>query len=147
MIVRIAGIVFFALILGGDLLLAPNLLLPFQPLGERIRLLAYTNFAAIAAVIPLLGGGILVGIHQIFHPRKNAGEYAKAYHSVGMKIFWITLAVVILAIFSRFYLGYKVDQAGYVKCVNESRTSAKSSWRVYAKSESLCKDSSGIYGG
>lgn len=147
MIVRIAGLVFFVLILGGDLLLAPNLLIPFQPLEARTRLLAYTNFVAIAAVIPLVGGGILVGIHQLFHPRKDKGEYATAYRGAWMKIMWITLAVAIAAISARFYLGYKVDQAGYVKCVKESRTSAKSSWRVYAKSESLCKDSSGIYGG
>ncbi|KUI99152.1 hypothetical protein VRK_19260 [Vibrio sp. MEBiC08052] len=86
-------------------------------------------------------------IHQLISPQKGIDEYAKAYRSIGIKLAWFTIVVAILSILARFYLGYKVDQAGYVKCVNESRTSAKSSWRVYAKSDSLCKGSSGIYGG
>jgi hypothetical protein len=145
--VRIMGGLLFAVLLGGDLLLSPELLLPFHPLGDRIRLIAYTNYAAIAALIPFLGGSLFVVVHQLFHPRKDIREYAVAYHSMWMKIIWVTLAVVLIAISARFYLGYKVDQAGYVKCIHESRTSTKSSWRVYAKSLSLCKSSSGIAGG
>ncbi|SIO94537.1 DUF1240 domain-containing protein [Vibrio spartinae] len=149
MILRISFVLFMVLFLGGIAALGifSSLLLPFQPLDDRVRLISYINYIAVAAAIPLLGGLTLVVIHQLFHPKKDISEYAEAYHSVGMKIMWVTLAVVIVAIPARFYLGYKVDQAGYVKCVKESRTSAKSSWRVYAKSESLCKDSSGIYGG
>ncbi|ASA57636.1 DUF1240 domain-containing protein [Vibrio gazogenes] len=149
MTIRIFGLLFCLLILGGGIALGflSELYLPFQPLENRVRLIAYTNYVAVASVFPMSIGILFVIVHQLFHPKKDAGEYAKAYHSVGMKIMWITLAVAIAAIPARFYLGYKVDQAGYVKCVKESRTSAKSSWRVYAKSKSLCKDSSGIYGG
>ncbi|WP_443216492.1 hypothetical protein [Salinivibrio sp. IB872] len=56
-------------------------------------------------------------------------------------------SIAVLSLTNRIYLGYRVDQAGYVKCVEESRTSAKSSWRVYSKDLRLCKSSSGIAGG
>ncbi len=149
MILRISFVLFMVLFLGGIAALGifSSLLLPFQPLNDRVRLISYINYIAVVAAIPLLGGFTLVAIHQLFNPKKDISEYATAYRGAWMKIMWITLAAVIVAIPSRFYLGYKVDQAGYVKCVNESRTSAKSSWRVYAKSDSLCKGSSGIYGG
>ncbi|WP_082671351.1 DUF1240 domain-containing protein [Vibrio sp. MEBiC08052] len=149
MMIRVFGILLSVLLLSitAFMGLFSNLILPFQPLGERIQLLAYTNYAAIAVAIPLLGGFTLILIHQLISPQKGIDEYAKAYRSIGIKLAWFTIVVAILSILARFYLGYKVDQAGYVKCVNESRTSAKSSWRVYAKSDSLCKGSSGIYGG
>ncbi len=147
--IQIAGIILFALALFVHLVFGgpAEVALPFKPLESRVRLLGYPNYIALAALPPLLLGVIGVGIHQLLYPLKSPGEYADIYKGFYMKFTWFIIVVVILAIGPRYYLGYKVTKAGYVKCIKESRTSSKSSWRIYAKHEALCKSSSGIAGG
>lgn len=94
--------------------------------------------------MPFLSVGIIaLGVYQLFHPKRDVHSYG----TYGKYFTIVLFSVLAVALVSRIYLGYRVDQAGYVKCVNESRTSAKSSWRVYAKDISLCKPTSGIAGG
>ncbi len=147
--IQITGIIFFALVLAVHVAFggSAELALPFKPLELRVRLLGYQNYIAFAIVPPLMLGAIGVLIHQLLHPVKSTSEYADIYKEFYMKLTWFTIVVAVLAIGPRYYLGYKVTKAGYVKCIKESRTSSKSSWRIYAKHEALCKSSSGIAGG
>jgi len=113
--------------------------IPFMPLEDRVRLLAYPNYIAITAcsiVFPLF---LLCCIYSIFTAKKPSPKV--------WKYFYIAFIVGFLGIIPRYQLGTRVDDAGYVKCVKESRTSTTNSWRVYAKSLDLCKESSGIAGG
>ncbi len=121
--------------------------LPFKPLESRVRLIGYPNYMALAMLPPSLLGVIGILIHQLLHPLKSIDKYAEKYKGAYIKLTWLMIVLPILAIGPRYYLGYKVTKAGYVKCVKESRTSSKSSWRIYAKHEALCKSSSGIAGG
>lgn len=143
--IQISGIIFFALFLAGYLAIgAPaELALPFLPLELKVRLLGYQSYIALAILPPLLLGGIGIMIHQLCNPQREVTSYSKVW----LKVAYISLAIGLLALFSRGYLGYQVTKSGYVKCIHESRTSSKNSWRVYAKDLSLCKSSSGIAGG
>ncbi len=143
--IKISGIVFFASFLVGYLAIgAPaELVLPFQSLELRVRLLGYQSYIALAILPPLLLGSIGIMTYQLCHPQREVTSYSKIW----LKVAYISLAIGLLALVSRGYLGYQVTKAGYVKCINESRTSSKNSWRVYAKDLSLCKSSSGIAGG
>lgn len=116
---------------------------PFVSLPVRIKLLSYPNYIALLSGPVLFLGVIVVCIHQLFHPIRDRFSYSSWGYSVAV----LTLIIAVVAFGNRVYLGIRVDQAGYVKCVKESRTSSKSSWRVYAKDISLCKSSSGIAGG
>lgn len=143
--IQISGIVFFALFLVGYLVIGTpeELALPFLPLNLRVRLLGYPSYIALAILPPLLLGGIGIMTHQLCHPQREVSSYSKVW----LKVAYISLAIGLLALVSRGYLGYQVTKSGYVKCINESRTSSKNSWRVYAKDLTLCKSSSGIAGG
>ncbi|EKF9771395.1 DUF1240 domain-containing protein [Vibrio cholerae] len=123
-----------------------ELLVPFYVLDERVRLWSYLTYSILMSSIPLCLGVIGIACHQLLYPQKSIEKYAEKYKGVSLKLVWLTIILSVLAIGPRYYLGYKVDNAGYVKCVNESRTSPKSSWRIYAKNEELCKSSSGIAG-
>jgi len=143
--IQTSGIVFFALFFVGYLAIgAPaELALPFQPLELRVRLLGYPSYIALAILPPLLLGSIGIMTHQLCNPKREVTSYSKVW----LKVAYISLAIGLLAFVSRGYLGYQVTKSGYVKCINESRTSSKNSWRVYAEDLSLCKASSGIAGG
>ncbi len=147
--IQIAGVIVSVLLLVGHLAFGglAEVALPFKPLELRVRLLGYQNYIALATLPPLLLGAIGVLIHQLLHPVKSTSEYADIYKGFYIKFTWLIIVLPILAIGPRYYLGYQVTKAGYVKCVKESRTSSKSSWRIYAKHEALCKSSSGIAGG
>jgi hypothetical protein len=71
----------------------------------------------------------VVCCHQLFYPTRDRFSYGGWWKII---IAFIVI-VATLAFFNRLYLGYKIDQASYIQCTNESRTSAKSSWRIYAK--------------
>ncbi|RBM66038.1 hypothetical protein DLR60_18495 [Vibrio tarriae] len=143
--VQIMGIIFSALLLVGYLAIgAPaELVLPFQSLELRVRLLGYPSYIALAILPPLLLGGIGIMTYQLCHPQREVTSYSKVW----LKVAYISLAIGLVALISRVYLGHQVTKSGYVNCINESRTSSKNSWRVYAKDLSLCKSSSGIAGG
>jgi len=143
--VQMMGIVFSALLLVGYLAIgAPaELALPFQSLELRVRLLGYPSYIALAIIPPLLLGGIGIMTHQLCNPQREVTSYSKVW----LKVAYVSLAIGLLGLVSRGYLGYQATKSGYVKCINESRTSSKNSWRVYAKDLSLCKSSSGIAGG
>ncbi|OOE43448.1 DUF1240 domain-containing protein [Salinivibrio kushneri] len=140
--IQISGIVFFALFLVGYLAMgAPaELALPFQSLDPRVRLLGYQSYIALAILPPLLLGGIGIMTHQLCNPQRDVTSYRKAW----LKVAYVSLSLVFFALLSRGYLGYQVSKSGYVKCTNESQTSSKNSWRVYAKDLSLCKSASGL---
>ncbi len=89
----------------------------------------------------MLGLTIICG-YQLLHPSRDRFSYGKWWRF----IIFITIVVAVIALFNRTYLGYRVEQSSYIKCVKESRTSSKSSWRVYAKHEKLCSSSSYIVG-
>ena len=113
--------------------------IPFMPLEDRVRLLGYPSYIAIVAcsfVFPLF---LFCCIYSICTAKKPSPKV--------WKYFYIAFFVGFLGIIPRYHLGTRIDNADYVKCIKESRTSATSSWRVYAKSIELCKESSGIAGG
>ena len=116
-----------------------QLKLPFSELSDRVRLVSYLNFAGIVFFIPLIIGFFPLSILRL----KNK----ERYKSTELKICMVSLLIAVLSLMPRYHLGTRIDDAGYVKCTKESRTSATSSWRVYAKSIELCKESSGIAGG
>ncbi|EAQ67736.1 hypothetical protein MED121_17454 [Marinomonas sp. MED121] len=116
-----------------------ELKLPFIALSDRTRLISYMNFAGIVFFIPLVIGFFPLFIFRL----KNK----KPYKNAELIICIISVLIAILSLLPRYHLGTRIEAAGYVKCVKESRTSATSSWRVYAKSIDLCKESSGIAGG
>ncbi len=142
--IQIMGIVFFTLLLAGYLIIgAPSeLALPFKPLEVRVRLLGYISYIALAIIPPLLLGAVCIMVHQICNPQRDVTSYGRAWS----KIVYLVLVIGICALFARGYLGYQTANAGYVQCINESRTSSKNSWRVYAKDLSLCKPPSDIIG-
>ena len=142
---RMLGILFFSLFLAGMVWigLIREIVAPFVDLPERILLFSHINYIFLLASAPLFLGFIAILLYQIFDPKRDVFSYGKWWNLV----VFTTLIVGAIALGNRLYLGYRVDQAHYVKCPKESRTSAKSSWRVYAKSPDLCKDSSGIAGG
>jgi len=148
-VLRLALVMFFLLFLAVLIWLGlyNELLMPFKALGDRVRLLSYLNYSMLVGSIPLLLGVISIIFHQLLYPKKSVAEYADRYKGISIKLTCFTVALSILAIVPRYYLGYQVDKAGYVKCSHESRTSSKSSWRIYAKRRALCKSSSGIAGG
>lgn len=143
--IQVTGIIFFALLLVGYIVVGAlaELAIPFQPLELRVRLLGYVSYIALAIIPPLLLGGISIMMHQLCNPHREVTSYNKVW----LKVAYISLAIGLLALVSRGYLGYQVTKAGYVKCINESRTSSKNSWRVYAKDLSLCKPSSSTVDG
>ncbi len=117
---------------------------PFVAIPERIRLLSYLNYMALISGPIFILGLTAICCNQLFYPTTDRFSYYDRWWKV---IIVLTITVATLAFFSRVYLGYRVDQANYIKCIKESRTSSKSSWRIYAKHEALCKSSSGIAGG
>ena len=119
--------------------LMEDIFYPFTPLNERIRLISYPNYIAIAACLLICPFFITLGFYGVITAKKPSPKIWKFFYAI--------FIVALLGVFPRYHLGTRVDDAGYVKCVKESRTSTKSSWRVYAKSIDLCKDSSGIAGG
>ncbi len=144
-LVRVFGIVFFGFFfwLAFFFGVVTEVLKPFLALTERVKLYSHLNYIFLL-VMPFLSVGIIaLGVYQLFHPKRDVHSYG----TYGKYFTIVLFSVLAVALVSRIYLGYRVDQAGYVKCVNESRTSAKSSWRVYAKDISLCKPTSGIAGG
>ncbi|OOE42362.1 DUF1240 domain-containing protein [Salinivibrio kushneri] len=144
-LVRVFGIAFFVLMTAFMFRagLIREAMQPFTPLPEHIRLISHLNYVALL-VTPILSVGVIaLGLYQLFHPKRDVHSYG-TYGKYFTVVLFLGLSV---AFVNRMYLGYRVDQAGYVKCAEESRTSAKSSWRVYAKDLSLCKSSSGIAGG
>lgn len=120
-----------------------DLMAPFLELPDRVRLLSHINYVAIFAGFIFASYAIPVLVYQLLHPDRDRFSYGKIWNG----LIYTVVIVSVIAFGSRLYLGHRVDQAHYVKCPKESRTSAKSSWRVYAKSSDLCKDSSGIAGG
>ncbi|EPS8829847.1 DUF1240 domain-containing protein [Vibrio parahaemolyticus] len=90
-----------------------------------------------------MGDFHFISFHQILNSKRDRVSYGKWWRYA----FITVVSIAVLSLTNRIYLGYRVDQAGYVKCVEESRISTKSSWRVYSKDLSLCKSSSGIAGG
>lgn len=123
-----------------------ELLIPFYALDERVRLWSYLTYSILMGSIPLCLGVIGIACHQLLYPQECFEKYAEKYKGFSLKLIWLTIILSVLAIGPRYYLGYKVDNASYVKCVNESRASSKSSWRMYAKNEELCKFSSSTLG-
>lgn len=129
-----AAILFYLFYFSGSLIY--DLISPFRELNDRVKLLSYINYLALVACLPLLILFFYISITRII------GSYnSKTLVLTQRVVFFIVLPIAILSIIPRYYLGYKVEQAGYVKCEKESRTSSKSSWRIYAKSPSLCKNS------
>ncbi|CED71064.1 membrane protein [Aliivibrio wodanis] len=94
------------------------------------------------AWIPILPC-ISIMTHQLCNPQREVTSYSKVW----LKVAYISLAIGLLTLVSISYLGYQVTKSGYVKCINESRTFSKNSWRFYEKDLSLCKSLSGIAGG
>ena len=116
-----------------------TILYPFIPLNEKITLIAYTNYIALVACMLFSAFFMIIGMYGVITAKKPSPKV--------WKYFYATFIIALLGVIPRYHLGSRVDDAGYVKCVKESRTSSKSSWRVYAKSIDLCKESSGIAGG
>ncbi|WED21445.1 hypothetical protein L3Q72_12520 [Vibrio sp. JC009] len=142
MITRVASIAFFGLLF---MFMAWTgvvelLLLPFTDLDDRVQLLSYVEYIFLFAGFFYLGGIVVIIFHQLFNPLDSPEKYADKYHNAFMVLIWISVATGVLSVFPRIHLGYKVDQAGYVRCVKEYSTSRRTSYRIYAKSESLCKD-------
>jgi hypothetical protein len=129
-------------LLGISYLSLQELPIPFKPLPERVRLISYANYSAIGAGSFLFSVCFALSLYWIFI--KPSDEIRRLW---GVRTCLLTILVAIGCFIPRYYLGKKVDEANYVKCVKESRTSSKSSWRVYAKSIDLCKDSKGFVGG
>ena len=117
-----------------------------NPLTERVRLIGYLNYLALFGLIPISISLIFASVYSLVTDTK-IDPYCGVGKAVTYSFFCGTLLFVLLGLAGRVYKGIRVDDAGYVKCAKESRTSSKSSWRVYAKSLDLCKDSSGIAGG
>ena len=144
-LLRVFGIIFFGFFfwLAFFLGVVTEALKPFIELTERVKLYSHVNYIFLIAMPFLSVGVIALVLYQLFHPKRDVHSYG----TYGKYFTVVLFSVLTVALVNRMYLGYRVDQAGYVKCVEESRTSAKSSWRVYAKDHSLCKSSSGIAGG
>ena len=136
----IVSIIFFvALFIFTFLFGIKDVLLPFEQLGNRTRLVSYPIYIAILFCLPFSVFMIAISIYCLVTKRRSQSKVVWIIYIIGI--------VSLLGFFPRYHLGTRVDDAGYVKCVKESRTSTKSSWRVYAKSIDLCKESSGIAGG
>ncbi|MFA0143864.1 hypothetical protein AB4430_19100 [Vibrio kanaloae] len=129
----IGGLLFAALCIW--LGLFREIIQPYVTLPDRIRLISYLNYMALIAGPIIMLGLSFVCCHQLFYPTRDRFSYGGWWKIIIV----LTVIVAALAFFNRLYLGYKIDQASYIQCTNESRTSAKSSWRVYAKNENLCK--------
>lgn len=122
-----------------DVNILEDLSAPFLTLKDRVLLLGYLNFIALCACLLVFPFLIICGMYSFVTMKKPSPKV--------WKYFYIAFFVGFLCIIPRYHLGTRIDNAGYVKCTKESRTSATSSWRVYAKSIDLCKESSGIAGG
>lgn len=142
---RVLSIVFslFFIWLAFFLGLVNEIIKPFVALPERIKLYAHLNYVFLLITPVFFGWVTFISIHQTLNSKRDRVSYGKWWRYAFITVF----SIAVLSLINRIYLGYRVDQAGYVKCVEESRTSAKSSWRVYSKDLRLCKSSSGIAGG
>ncbi|OOE34415.1 hypothetical protein BZG05_08165 [Salinivibrio kushneri] len=142
---RVLSIVFslFFIWLAFFLGLVNEIIKPFVVLPERIKLYAHLNYVFLLIAPVFFGWVTFISIHQALNSKRDRVSYGRWWRYA----FITVISIAVLSLTNRIYLGYRVDQAGYVKCAEESRTSAKSSWRVYAKDLSLCKSSSGIAGG
>lgn len=121
-----------------------ELALLLNPLDERVRLIGYPAYVVgIAAAAPFsiwivagLGYGIMTGNTQPLAP--TGGRVSRIMYN-GMLV---TVAIfLVLGLSARIYQGQRIDSAGYVQCKGESSVSLRASWRVYAVSPELCKDS------
>lgn len=119
------------------------LIKPYSALTARMQLYSYPNYIALVVTPILITACVAIQFILLLKPD---WELSKGYKKSWNITIVVTITVIIVTFGGRFYLGQRVDNAGYIKCVDESRTSSKSSWRVYAKDVSLCKDSSGIAG-
>lgn len=112
-----------------------ELLLPFVELPQKFKLLSYRTYMLCAGgSIMVLGPTSAIILLLLFQ------EKAK---TVSNKIFYrafvLGIIVLFLSAIPRYYLAVKIEKSNYILCPNETSTSAKVSWDVYAESEGLCK--------
>jgi hypothetical protein len=112
-----------------------ELALPFIKLPQKFKLLAYRTYMLCA------GGSIMVlGLTSAIILSLLFKEKARIVsNNIIFRAFVLGIIVLFLSVIPRYYLTVKVEKSNYVLCPNESSTSAKVSWDVYAESENLCK--------
>ncbi|EPC00800.1 hypothetical protein L861_13500 [Litchfieldella anticariensis FP35 = DSM 16096] len=110
---------------------------PFRPLEPKVLLLFYPGYMAMVTGFPLCVWLFWMNLRRVL-TRQWIAPRKQSRRDTMTTI--VLIAVAIISILPRYYLGIRIDTAGYVHCQEEARTSLKSSWRVYAESETLCEN-------
>ncbi|MEZ6854351.1 DUF1240 domain-containing protein [Halodesulfovibrio aestuarii] len=125
----------FLFSMGLTWLLSSELSQPYFPLEPRVKLVSYFTFMVGSGGIVMLWGLTIVSLYCVLIKKEKERTAVKT-NMVAL----LGVIVCFLSFLPRYYVEKRVDDAGYVKCINESYSSARTSWDVYAADESLCKE-------
>ena len=112
-----------------------ELALPITEFPQKFKLLSYRTYMLCS------GGSIMaLGLTSAIILSLLFKEKARMVsNKIFSRTFVLGIIFLFLSVIPRYYLAVKVEKSNYVLCPNESSTSAKVSWDVYAESEDLCK--------
>ena len=112
-----------------------ELALPFKKLPPKFELLAYRTYMLLTSACVMVTGLTIMSILLLIFQEKAKIICEKIFNGT----LYFGIIILFLSAIPRYYLSTKVENSNYVLCPNESSTSAKVSWDVYAESEDLCK--------